>query len=81
LQLVYGGIYITMSSKKESSRVLTVYYTYQNGKARPLIQLQGKWLQDLGFQTGDKIEVEGNNGSLLIKAVPDESSAVFGLKA
>lgn len=47
---------------------------------RPLIRLQGKWLQDLGFQSGDKIAVEENNSSLLINAVPDGNSDSFGVK-
>ncbi|TCL35110.1 type I toxin-antitoxin system toxin SymE [Anaerospora hongkongensis] len=59
-----------MSSEGESSRILTVYYTYlNNGKDRwPLIRLQGKWLQDLGFSSGAKIEVTESNGGLFIKA-------------
>lgn len=67
-----GGI--DLSSEGESSRILTVYYTYlNNGKDRwPLIRLQGKWLQDLGFQSGNKITIEEHSGTLLIKAVSDE---------
>lgn len=62
-----------MSGEKENSRILTVYYTYLNGKNRlPLIRLQGKWLQDLGFQSGDKIVIEEHNRALVIKAVADE---------
>ena len=62
-----------MSSERETSRILTVYYTYLNGKdRRPLIRLQGKWLQELGFQSGDKVVIEEHRGALLIKAVPDE---------
>ncbi|CVK21679.1 SymE family type I addiction module toxin [Sporomusa sphaeroides] len=58
-----------MSTPQESTRVLTVYYTCQNGALRPLIRLQGKWLQELGFLTGAKIEVQGSKGSLLIRSV------------
>lgn len=62
-----------MSSERENSRILTVYYTYLNGKDRlSLIRLQGKWLQELGFQSGDKIAIEEHSGALLIKAVTDE---------
>lgn len=62
-----------MSGENENSRILTVYYTYLNGKdRRPLIRLQGKWLQDLGFQSGDKVVIEEHSGALLIKAVTDE---------
>jgi toxic protein SymE len=68
LQLAIGGI--DLSGERESSRILTVYYTYLNqGKDRwPLIRLQGKWLQDLGFLSGAKIEVTESNGGLFIKA-------------
>ena len=62
-----------MSDERENSRILTVYYTYLGGKdRRPLIRLQGKWLQDLGFQSGDKIAIEGHSRALLIKTVTDE---------
>jgi toxic protein SymE len=62
-----------LSGENENSRILTVYYTYLNGKdRRPLIRLQGKWLQDLGFQSGDKVVIEEHGGALLIKAVTDE---------
>ena len=62
-----------MSDERETSRILTVYYTYLSGKDRwPLIRLQGKWLQDLGFQSGNKIAVEEHYGSLLIKTITDE---------
>lgn len=68
-----------MSSEGESSRILTVYYTYlNNGKDRwPLIRLQGKWLQDLGFQSGNKITIEEHSGILLIKAVSDEGKKLI----
>ena len=62
-----------MSSERENSRILTVYYTYLYGKDRlSLSRLQGKWLQELGFQSGDKIAIEEHSGALLIKAVTDE---------
>lgn len=62
-----------MSSKKETSRILTVYYTYLNGKdRRPLIRLQGRWLEDLGYHSGDKVVVEEHSGALFIKAVADD---------
>ncbi|WP_371381802.1 SymE family type I addiction module toxin [Sporomusa aerivorans] len=56
------------------ARILTVYYTHLNhGKDRwPLIRLQGKWLQDLGFLSGAKIAIEEHDGALLIKALPDD---------
>ncbi|MBP2654585.1 MAG: Toxin SymE, type toxin-antitoxin system [Firmicutes bacterium] len=55
--------------KEIITRILTVYYIYQNGKFMPFISLQGKWLQDLDFQRGDKIEVKGKSGRLFIRLV------------
>jgi toxic protein SymE len=59
-----------MSEKTRMNRILTVYYMYQNNKQVPLIRLQGKWLQELGFELGGKIEVAARNEVLLIRIVP-----------
>jgi toxic protein SymE len=60
-----------MPGKKDckTKRKLTVYTTYNNDKQVPLIRLQGQWLQKLGFTVGSKIEVEGEDGTLLITVV------------
>lgn len=65
-----------MSGEMGSIRILRVYYTYHShGKNLwPLIRLQGRWLQDLGFLPGTRIAVEEQSGALLIKAVPDEET-------
>lgn len=54
----------------KSTRILTVYYTRQNDATWPLIRLQGRWLRELGFLPGAKIEVQENKGSLFIKTCP-----------
>lgn len=33
----------------------------------PLIMLQGKWLRDLGFSTGDRISVTCESGRLIVE--------------
>lgn len=33
----------------------------------PLIMLQGKWLRDLGFSTGDRISVTCEGGRLIVE--------------
>ena len=38
-------------------------YKYQN---TPTIVLKGKWLQELGFKMGDKVEVKCECGRLII---------------
>ncbi|AFM00143.1 MULTISPECIES: SymE family type I addiction module toxin [Desulfitobacterium] len=52
------------------TRILTVAYTHQNGVERPFIRLRGKWLQELGFLPGAKIEVRETKDGLVIKALP-----------
>ncbi len=34
---------------------------------RPLIMLQGKWLRDVGFSTGDRIAVTCEDGRLIVE--------------
>ena len=60
---------------------LTVYYksiakpnnNYFGGDSyyspRSLIQLQGKWLEDLGFHIGDKINVSYENDRIIIEPI------------
>ena len=33
----------------------------------PLIMLQGKWLRDMGFSTGDRISVTCEGGRLIVE--------------
>jgi len=49
---------------------LTVsFYSNYNCKETPFIRLQGKWLEDIGFRIGDKIEVQEQPEELVIKIV------------
>ncbi len=43
-------------------RILSVYYSYTGDKEVPQIRLQGKWLKELGFETGKKIVVLADDG-------------------
>ena len=48
-------------------------YTVTEVSGRPTIKLTGKWLEEVGFQVGDKIETVVENGMLiLIKITPKE---------
>ena len=49
-----------------NGRILTVNYTDQNGINRPMIRLQGRWLEGLGFLPGVKIEVQEIQNDLWI---------------
>ena len=44
--------------------------TYYNKDNRPQIILQGKWLQELGYQVGDRIEVTIVKDKIIIKKEP-----------
>ena len=40
-------------------------YTYH-----PKIQMEGKWLEELGFHIGDRLQIEYEEGSIRITPVP-----------
>lgn len=46
--------------------------TYYNKNNRPQIILQGKWLEDLGYQVGDRIEVKIIKNKIVIKKEPSQ---------
>lgn len=57
-----------MSFKKV--RNMTVYYQYPRWDKKdkvPTIRLKGNWLKEIGFEVGDKIEVECEEGRLVIR--------------
>lgn len=41
-------------------------YTSSGYKSVPQIRIQGKWLEELGFETGSEINVECLDGKLII---------------
>jgi hypothetical protein len=51
-------------------RKLTVGYVPGDGKPYPMIRLQGKWLEELGFKVGDRVVVVADEGKIII--VPDK---------
>ena len=56
-----------------SQRKLTIYYmSAYDRKEAPLIRLQGRWLQELGFEIGKRISVEEKQGELVLKLMPEE---------
>ena len=44
--------------------------TYYNKNNRPMIILQGKWLEKIGYQIGDRIEVTIIKNKIVIKKEP-----------
>ena len=46
------------------------YYGSSRYTSYPKIQMEGKWLQELGFNVGDQLKVEYEEGSIRITPVP-----------
>ena len=55
-----------------SSRSASSSYVYGGTRytSYPKIQMEGKWLQELGFNVGDKLKVEYEEGSIRISLAP-----------
>lgn len=43
-----------------------ISYLYQNNKYVPFIKLTGKWLEENGFNIGDKVKISLSKGMLLL---------------
>ena len=60
-----------------NTRIITVsgISPYSDSKGRfvqiPLVRLQGKWIEKLGFHTGSKIKVYENNGEIILTLVKE----------
>ncbi|PYG83884.1 type I toxin-antitoxin system toxin SymE [Ruminiclostridium sufflavum DSM 19573] len=52
-----------------SSRMLTVSSVYPNSciKPVPAVRVQGKWLENIGFHVGCKVEIYESDGEITIK--------------
>ena len=48
------------------TKTYTVSSIYQNNQDRPYIKITGKWLQDIGFNIGNKFKVYQGKDILLI---------------
>lgn len=54
-----------------SSRCTSSGYAYGSRYTQyPKIQMEGKWLEALGFHVGDKVQVEYEEGSIRITPMP-----------
>jgi len=57
-------------------RILTIHSKYQKRVYKdaiiPEIRLEGKWLKELGFVQGMKVQVEQRSKKLIIRLVKEE---------
>ena len=51
---------------KKEVRKAKVYSIYQNGSYKSQIRLQGKWLEELGFNIGDGLKIDCKEGQIII---------------
>lgn len=51
---------------KKEVRKAKVYSIYQNGSYNSQIRLQGKWLEELGFNIGDGLKIDCKEGKIII---------------
>lgn len=42
-------------------------YTHRRYSQVPKIQMEGKWLETIGFSVGDNIHVDYDNGKIIIR--------------
>ena len=59
--------------EEKTKRKLTV--TYVNGhnyKTTPAIMLKGLWLEKLGFELGDHVNVECSDGKIVITKIVEQ---------
>lgn len=64
-----------------SSRVLTVSGLYTSPSSRepvPAVRVQGKWLQELGFRIGDRVEIYANREEITIRLVSERQETSCG---
>lgn len=51
-----------------------IYEVYNGKKTIPQIRINGIWLQELGFNIGDRISLELIEGKLIIEKLPVEEA-------
>ena len=61
-----------------SSRVLTISGLYTSPSSRkpvPAVRVQGKWLENIGFRIGDKVEIYEANQEIVIRLAKEPLAA------
>lgn len=61
-----------------SSRVLTISGLYTSPSSRkpvPAVRVQGKWLENIGFRIGDKVEIYEDKETITIKLAREPQEA------
>ncbi|MDD2981272.1 MAG: SymE family type I addiction module toxin [Hespellia sp.] len=67
-------IKVLYSSRQSGSRTYFGGSTYSQ---IPKIQMEGKWLEALGFHIGDALQVDYDDGEIRIRLAPSEQPAMM----
>ena len=63
-----------MNMEQVLKKEFKIYEVYNGKKTIPQIRINGIWLQELGFNIGDKISLELIEGKLVIEKLPVEET-------
>ena len=61
-----------------NSRVLTISGLYTSPSSRkpvPAVRVQGKWLENIGFRIGDKVEIYEDTETITIRLAKEQQKA------
>ena len=67
-------IKVLYSGRQSGSRS---YFSGGSYSFLPKIQMEGKWLEALGFHIGDALQVEYEEGEIRIRLAPSEQQALM----
>lgn len=67
-------IKVLYSSRQSGSRS---YFSGSTYSQIPKIQMEGKWLEVLGFHIGDALQVDYDDGEIRIRLAPAEQPAMM----
>jgi len=59
------------NEKRREGKILKVYEAPANNryKREPAIRVAGFWLQDFGFQLGDKVRLKADKGKVIVEKI------------
>lgn len=55
------------NSVSKEKREVRIYNGRGNNYGKPLLMLQGKWLQEFGFMVGDRVTITCQNNKLVVE--------------
>lgn len=66
---------------KKTRNIKVIEQSGYNYKPTPTIMLKGQWLKEMGFEIGDQIKVECENGKLVISLDKEKAAELEARRA